>query len=115
MRTAEREDTKVRRYEAVALRPPPPALRPAIREPENYKYKQRRNKCCLYLQFSDSLTREARGGGRLVSVRLAHWAPAGFLSRVPSFVSSFLRFFELTVGSFQFGSETTLNRISRVG
>jgi len=79
------EDPKLRLSSAAA------GLRPAYRKSKNGKYKQHPIPCCLYLQFFDFLTREARGGGRVVVCPAGAGAPAVLLVMGSS---SLLRFFD---------------------
>src|SRR5262245_39696146 len=65
-------------------------LWPAPRESGNCKYKQPMIECCLYLQFPDSLTREASGVGRHMTLPAGPEAPAG-ASLFECFESSNLR------------------------
>jgi len=69
-------------------RPPPPAVGgrgPANRELENHRYKQLVFECCLYLWFSGSLTRAARGGERLQQLRIFG---SSYLRRYRGYVSA---------------------------
>src|SRR3954454_18566888 len=87
--------SKKRRYEEAKLpmRSAAAGLWPAYRKSKNGKYKQLAILCCLYLPFFDFLTREARGGGCVVGVRLARWRQPACLSwaLLRFFASSVLR------------------------
>jgi len=104
--------SKIRRFEEtkLQLRSAAAGRRPATSESENRKYEQHAIKRCLYLRFTDSLTREARRGGHAVS------CPAGALSASRdfslrfSFDSSSLRFFDGNRGTCHRDSERRHNR-----
>src|SRR3954464_2006369 len=92
--------SKKRRYEETKLpmRSAAAGLWPAYRKSKNGKYKQIAILCCLYLPFFDFLTREARGGGCVVGVRLARWRQPVACHHGLFFASSVLRFFAVNRG-----------------